>query len=80
MGIATSYGTISLLLRDQVRVDMTVDRGVRVFNFKVSYLSAVNKFANLPNALQMQANKKTLFRLVIAHQTFLPRTLKVRKI
>jgi hypothetical protein len=41
--IATSNGTISLLLRHQVRVDMTVDRGIRVTNFKVSDLSTVNK-------------------------------------
>lgn len=43
MAVATAYGTISLLLRDQVRVDMTVDRGIRVINFKVSDLSTVNK-------------------------------------
>lgn len=43
MAIATPYGTISLLLRDQVCVDMTVNRGIRVLNFKVSDLSAVNK-------------------------------------
>ena len=43
MAIATSYGTIILLLRDQVRVDITVDRGIRVLNFKVSDSSAVKK-------------------------------------
>ena len=80
MAIANPYGTISLLLRDQVRVDMTVDRGIRVFNFKVSDLTAVNKQGYLPNALQMQANNKILFHLVITQKNFLPRTLKKKKV
>ncbi|XP_015189475.1 PREDICTED: uncharacterized protein LOC107073369 [Polistes dominula] len=32
--IATPHGTISLRLRNRIRVDMTVDRAVRVINFK----------------------------------------------
>ncbi|GFG35339.1 hypothetical protein Cfor_10327 [Coptotermes formosanus] len=34
MAVATPCGTISLLLRDQVRVDMTIDRAIRIVNFK----------------------------------------------
>lgn len=33
--IATPHGTISLRLRNRIRVDMTVDRAVRIINFKV---------------------------------------------
>lgn len=33
--VATPHGTISLRLRNRIRVDMTVDRAVRVINFKV---------------------------------------------
>jgi hypothetical protein len=80
VAIVTSNGTISLLLHHQVRVDMTVDRGIRVFNFKVSDLSAVNKYGNFLNALQMLANTEIIFHLVIAQKTFLPRTLKIGKI
>ncbi|KAF7386541.1 hypothetical protein HZH68_013673 [Vespula germanica] len=32
--VATPHGTISLRLRNRIRVDMTVDRAVRVINFK----------------------------------------------
>ena len=39
MGIAgavtTNHGTISLRLHNKVRVDMTIDRAVRIINFKV---------------------------------------------
>jgi hypothetical protein len=61
MAVATRFGTISLLLRDQVRVDMTIDRAIRIINFKVSDLSTVNKYGNLVNALQMQANIEIVF-------------------
>ena len=37
--ITTPHGTISLRLHNKIRVDMTIDRAVRVINFKVSYLS-----------------------------------------
>ena len=33
--IATPHGTISLRLHNRIRVDMTIDRAVRVINFKV---------------------------------------------
>lgn len=33
--VATPHGTISLRLHNRIRVDMTVDRAVRVINFKV---------------------------------------------
>lgn len=33
--VATTHGTISLRLHNRIRVDMTVDRAVRVINFKV---------------------------------------------
>ncbi|XP_034950108.1 uncharacterized protein fest [Chelonus insularis] len=32
--VATPYGTISLRLHNRIRVDMTVDRAIRVINFK----------------------------------------------
>nr|XP_050862556.1 uncharacterized protein LOC127069507 [Vespula vulgaris] len=37
--VATPHGTISLRLRNRIRVDMTVDRAVRVINFKDFSLS-----------------------------------------
>lgn len=33
--MATPHGTISLRLRNRIRVDMTIDRAVRIINFKV---------------------------------------------
>lgn len=33
--VATPHGIISLRLHNRVRVDMTIDRAVRVINFKV---------------------------------------------
>lgn len=36
--IATPHGTISLRLHNRIRVDMTIDRAVRVINFKVFLL------------------------------------------
>ena len=33
--VATPHGTISLRLHNRIRVDMTIDRAVRVINFKV---------------------------------------------
>lgn len=38
--IATPHGTISLRLRNRIRVDMTIDRAVRIINFKVSIIIA----------------------------------------
>ena len=35
--VATPHGTISLRLHNRIRVDMTIDRAVRVINFKVSF-------------------------------------------
>jgi len=35
--VATPHGTISLRLHNRIRVDMTIDRAVRVINFKVHY-------------------------------------------
>jgi len=35
--VATPHGTISLRLHNRIRVDMTIDRAVRVINFKVLY-------------------------------------------
>lgn len=37
--IATPYGTISLRLHNRIRIDMTVDKAVRVINFKVRFLA-----------------------------------------
>lgn len=34
--IATPHGTMSLRLHNRIRVDLTLDRSVRVINFKVS--------------------------------------------
>lgn len=34
--VTTPHGTISLRLHNRIRVDMTIDRAVRVINFKVS--------------------------------------------
>lgn len=39
--VATPHGTISLRLRNRIRVDMTIDRAVRVINFKVRF-STIN--------------------------------------
>ena len=33
--VATPHGTMSLRLHDRIRVDMSVDRAVRVINLKV---------------------------------------------
>jgi hypothetical protein len=49
--IATTYGTMSLLLRDGVRVDMTIDRAIRVIDFKVNSSSTHNKCGSFPDAL-----------------------------
>ena len=34
----TKHGTISLRLLDRVRLDMTVDRAIRILNFKVEQI------------------------------------------
>lgn len=54
--ITTPYGNMSLRLHSQVCVDMTIDRAVRIIDFKVNYFSVVNKCSNLVNALQLQGN------------------------
>lgn len=40
--IATPHGTISLRLHNKIRVDMTIDRAVRVLNFKVRNFEKLN--------------------------------------
>jgi hypothetical protein len=54
--ITTAYGNMSLRLHSQVCVDMTIDRAVRIIDFKVNYFSVVNNCSNLVNALQLQGN------------------------
>ncbi|CAH0389490.1 unnamed protein product [Bemisia tabaci] len=41
-GVATNYGTMSLRLHNRIRIDMTIDRAVRVINCKNNIVLALN--------------------------------------
>jgi hypothetical protein len=65
--IVTSLGTMSLLLRDRVRVDMTIDRAVRVINFKVNRSSALNESKCFPIADKYRDIILKVFHNVLLH-------------